>query len=247
MKKVNLFLLFHAVCVAMGLLTGCKADLGDCFTASGPIVTERRNIAAFQKLEVLDNVDVIWHQSDSVYALVTAGQNLLSGIRTQTNGATLSISNQNSCNWTRRYDQPCMVHLYSPPPDAVAIRGFGDIKTADTLRRTSMLLQHYGASDVEIKVRAEAMYVDFNSPATLLLTGGCATGSYNIQNFGKVNGLGFAMGVCRLKMEGENNVRIAVTDTLLGTHLSNRTVFLKGNPVNLLEYKAGGRVVTVPD
>lgn len=229
------------------VLTSCQKEVGNCFKSTGPIVEEMRTLGPFTDLEVNDNINLTWHQSDSNYIRIKAGKNLISQITSKNEGKTLVLKNQNTCNWTRSYGDQVAIDLFAPTPFVMRHWGFGKLISNDSLMSSPLLVQHYGAGDISLKIKVEELFLDFNSPGLCMLNGLSDKGSYNIQGFGKLDARNLNMGNCQLKMEGENDAWIRVSGQLRGEHVSNRSVFVFGNPASVsVVQKASGKVVIQP-
>ena len=83
-----------------------KMNPGDCFKNTGSVSTEVRVATPFYYLHMKNNVDVFLTYSQEYSIEVRAGKNIIQGIKTSIEGNTLSISNENTCNWIRSYNSP---------------------------------------------------------------------------------------------------------------------------------------------
>ena len=129
------------------VFTTCKKDhLLDCMTSTGKVITEHRKPGSFTKLNVKDNVDVIYHYDTICKLTVTAGQNLIDGIITELEGNTVYIRNENKCNWVRSFKNTYTIDVYAPEIENVQMFGSGDFTTADTLRTADFFLESWNAS-----------------------------------------------------------------------------------------------------
>ena len=75
----------------------------DCLKSTGDIIKEQRFVKDFTTLVVHDNIFVTLTQDTENSLEVEAGENLLSLIKTDVDGGTLTITNDNSCNWVLSY------------------------------------------------------------------------------------------------------------------------------------------------
>lgn len=129
------------------IFTTCKKDhLLDCMTSTGKVITEHRKPGSFTKLNMMDNVDVIYHYDTICKITVTAGQNLMDGIITELAGNTLYIRNENKCNWMRSFKNTYTVDVYTPEIMNVQMFGSGDFTTVDTLHTSDFFLESWNAS-----------------------------------------------------------------------------------------------------
>ncbi len=116
------------------LFTTCQKDhLLDCLRSTGQDVTEFRKKDYFDKINLKDNIDVVFHRDTLFRIEVMAGQNLIDGIITEQSGSTIYIRNENRCNWMRSFKNKYTVHIYSPTISKVDAYGAGDFICADTI------------------------------------------------------------------------------------------------------------------
>ena len=108
---MHLFNYFLILLIAVTFSSCKKKNLGDCFKSTGEITEEVRETDTFSKIIVRDNIEVILSPSTTNSITVSAGKNLIDKIITETNGDTLLISNNNSCNWVRDFSVPIKVHI----------------------------------------------------------------------------------------------------------------------------------------
>jgi hypothetical protein len=229
-------------------LASCKPDtLGDCFTSTGPIREKTGTLPAFDNLSMEDNMTVIWHDSGSYWYKLRCGRNLMENIRMEVSDQTLSIQNQNRCNWVRSYEKPFEIHLYCPAPQKITLLGFGEFSCADTLNRNPLTVQVYGpGSKGKLLVHTSEFFLDFASAGEIEAEGRAEKGIYAIQKQGKVNAEGMEMERLNLQMFGENDIRIHVRDSLWGSNSARARIYLKGEPKIEPNLKASGNWISIP-
>lgn len=232
-------------CSLLVFTVSCEKFWDQCAHSTGPQETEIRYPGSFRNLEVRDNLDVRWFDSDSIFIRITAGKNLLTNISGKVSDQTLVLKNENRCNWARRYDRP-VVEVYSPSPYVIRQDGFGTIVTIDTLRASPLTIKHYGAGHLNLHIHVWELYVDFNAVATCNLEGWASSGAYFMQHVGKIEATDLEMLQCELNMDGENDSRIWVSRRIWGKHLSGRNVYLKGQPQEQVEFSGSGRLIHLP-
>ena len=231
--------LIHILCMLFAF--ACKPDaLLDCVNSTGPVRDEKRMIGQFDNLYVDSDVDVIWHDSTENLVVVRCGRNLLRKVKTEVEGKTLILKNENRCNWVRSYDNPMQIDLYSKAPYLITLKGFGTFTTEDSLKTTPLTIQDYGAGLVNLKVKVGEFYLDFDSPNDCKVAGETDKAVYSIQRYGKLKAENMAVNQLILTMKGENDAWISVRDSVKGNHESHRTVYMKGNPVNRVIKKSSG-------
>lgn len=229
----------------VGFLFSCSPDpFSDCFNSSGPEVTITQPLPSHPGvLELKDNVDVVWHRSDSSYLVLTCGRNLASKVTTDLKDGILTIRNRNRCNWVRDYKREMQVDIYCKEPHAFYFKGYGDFRTADTLQAQEMEIHQFGAGKSEMLLHSHHLAVEFNCVGHMELKGRVQTANYFMLDVGKFDATSLSASTVDLKMEGDNDVWIQAQDSLKGTVLTGRTIFYKGKPNVAVSTPMGGKLV----
>ena len=131
--------------------TACsKLNPGDCFSNTGPVSTQTRTAEPFRYIQMNNNVDVFITYGQEYGITVKAGKNILPGIKTEIEDLTLTISNENTCNWLRSYDSPLEVYITSPGIDSIVYQSSGNLTC----------LNAYAADSIQIDVLEGAGNID---------------------------------------------------------------------------------------
>lgn len=120
--------------------------MGDCFKSTGSIVTEMRELAPFERIEVEDNVNVFLRFNGENSAQIEAGENLMELIETEVDGNTLHIRNRNTCNWVRSLKVPINITVNCTALFELIARGYGTISSLDTLEQEVFYAEQWLAS-----------------------------------------------------------------------------------------------------
>lgn len=118
----------------------CSKNPGDCFKGSGSITTESREIEPFRYLMMENNVDVFLTYSTAQSVEVRAGKNIIAGIKTIVDDQTLTIRNDNTCNWVRSYDKPIEVYISTPVLDSIVYQASGNLTSTNRFFGDSLKL-----------------------------------------------------------------------------------------------------------
>ncbi len=138
------------------ILTGCAKNGGVCFSSNGSIVQEVRNIPAFTRVDIQNNVDLVLSTDTGMRVTVEAGQNIIGGITTTVDGGTLVIRNNNKCNWMRDYSKQIKVYIATNKIWKILYNGSGNISSAGTLKQDSINVEVWGGCgkiDLSMDVR----------------------------------------------------------------------------------------------
>jgi len=214
---------------------------GDCFKNTGSVTTETREITPYSYIHMNNNVDVFLTHSPEYSIEVRAGKNIIPGIKTELSGKTLTISNENTCNWVRSYDSPIEVYLGLPQIDSIVYQSSGNLTSLnkfsgeeiklDVLEgggsinlwldmvRSSMNL-HYGTVDLTIKGYSHIMYLYSGGYGPADLSGTNTEFTYMTNN-------------------STNNCRVKANNTLQVKIANVGDVYYSGDPLEISKIITG--------
>ncbi|MEI6682714.1 MAG: DUF2807 domain-containing protein [Bacteroidota bacterium] len=138
------------------ILAGCAKNGGVCFSTNGTIVQEVRNLPAFTRVDIQNNVDLVLSTDTGTRVTVEAGQNIIGGISTKVDGGTLVIRNNNKCNWMRDYSKQIKVYIATDKIWKVLYNGSGNITSTGVLKQDSINVEVWGGCgtiDLNMDVR----------------------------------------------------------------------------------------------
>lgn len=160
----------------MVLLAACEAEQwDDCVTSTGPPREEERAVGPFHRVVLEDRVDLVLEDRMAGTVNVVAGGNLLDQVVTEVEGGTLTVRNENRCNWVRSFKPRITVRV---PMDAVVeleLRGTGNVSAVDTVRQPVFRIEQRNAQGtVELGLAVDTCYVGLHTGAgDVRLSGTC--------------------------------------------------------------------------
>ncbi|MCB0429832.1 MAG: DUF2807 domain-containing protein [Flavobacteriales bacterium] len=172
------------ICVTAWMLwAGCKPEnRGDCFKGVGDFRAEYRTLPMFDKLRLVGRVDV-YIQIDSTYtARIEGGENLLPNIHTTVENGELVVSNDNTCNWVRRFDTRIAVYVTVPGLIEVTSDGPGLLASLDTLHANQLDVHMKRPGDVQLLVKAGQVLAHMHGGGDLTLSG--SAGVFQVNTVG---------------------------------------------------------------
>ncbi len=239
----SLFLL-----VAAFLPLSCNNENApDCLKSTGKTMQQQRSIAAFTEIILHDDIELyLDHRTDST-VLIEAGENLIPKIEIIQGGTTLTIRNRNTCNWARSYKRPVKVTVGVPHGQlALTHRGFGTIRSLDSLRIGQLFISSFDASgDVQLNGQLQNVVIYSNSPAHITLSGKSAyLQAWLHNNFGRLSAEHLQAKVCNLTHDGSNEMRVFPVDELNAKISANGTIAYYNTPAAIKsEIKRDGKLV----
>ncbi len=218
------------------LFSSCKKENRcDCIKRTGKIITEVREVPAFDRLFTEQDVDVYITEDTYSEVKVEAGENIAPLIETVVEEGQLIIRNKNKCNWARSYKKPLNVYIKTPGLKYIHSNGSGDIKSLNTITLDSFDIRTEGAGNVELTVNNNKVITHLYGIGNLTLRGNanehaCSIGGSSFLYASELN-TGYtylhtySLGLCYIKTSGLLIYRID----------DKGDVYCYGNPTSIQE------------
>ncbi|GAB4259065.1 MAG: hypothetical protein Kow0079_16240 [Vicingaceae bacterium] len=159
--------------VAVLMLFACRKD-GKCIKSTGKVVTEKRIISnAFNRVSLDHNINLFITYDTIVEITVEAGENLLNHIITEVDGNTLTIDNENKCNFLRSFKTPINVYLTCPDIRYLHYSGSGNITATNTLNYATFQIEiHDGSGSIDLDLNCDSViFWEHTGPADFFIKG----------------------------------------------------------------------------
>jgi len=188
--------------VLLALAAGC---------GGGPDVTETRDVAAFDRLEISDNVEVDVTPGDSPEVLVTAGRDVIDHVHTDSSGGVLHIDivDRGIVIGPDPFDD-VRVQVSIGALEGVRVEGSGDV-TLTGVDHDALEIEIEGAGDIEA-------------------SGTVGTLTATIEGAGDADLSQLAASTARVTVEGAGDAQLNVTDRLDVTVQGAGDVSYRGDP-----------------
>lgn len=121
-----------------------KPTAPDCFKQAGTVVIEKRNLEPFHSVSLDGNLQVVLKKGSEYKVEIKGPSNLLHKITTSTNSGTLTIDNNNGCNFVRGYKHHYLITVTSPKYDYVETNSIGNISTSDDFVQDTFYVRSEG-------------------------------------------------------------------------------------------------------
>ena len=230
MKRNILFIL-----ASISLLTftfSCKKSP----LTNGKVITETRELLAFNTLYLYDNVDVTLISSDTYKVEITTGENLMPNIICESDGKELVLRNDNVCNWLRSYDVPLEAKIYYKSDiSSIFYESVGDLHSEtylcnDTTSRFDLNIKD-GAGDIDLKVNCKNLYLDVNDGTNKITMQGKSDYTYiSQQGLGPIETFNFPSNKIDVYSFGSNNIYINCIQKLNANIYDIGCIYYKGQP-----------------
>lgn len=231
MKKT----IIHIGIVAVLFMLGCDNTSFDCVKKAGDLTTITLALPPFHSININDGINVIIKTGNAQEVKLTAGENLLSGIKANVdNAGFLNIYNENSCNWVRSYKDINM-HITLDTLHRVNHYGFGVLSSDGVLTFKNFHINlKDGAGDIRLAIDNQSLILISNSISNCYISG--HTNNFTV-GFYYNDGICWAQDLLARKVNvehlGTNTIEVNALETLTGSLQSNGDIVYHGNPENI--------------
>ncbi len=224
-----------ALALAAGL-SACGPGHGtDCLKSTGPVITQRRAVAAgLQTVTAFDNVDLRLVQDTETYAEVRAGENLIDDIEFTVKGTSLEIANTSRCNWARSYATPREVTLHLPRITNVFLRGQGNGSTVGAFAQDTIFFHVIGSGNLDLNLQATQVFLDLYELGDVTLRGTAQGLNFNLGGSGRLFAEGLPVRRCYFTTtrDSDGDAHVRASEAVGGTVAGNGTLFYSGPPAS---------------
>ena len=252
MKRKHIAVLFFLVSLM-------AASCSKVFTNGEP-VTEQRNISQpFEVICMYDNINVELVHSSWPRMELTCPKNLIDNIKTEVQGDSLVIWNENNLNWLRSFDYTIDLTIYYDSLREINYASLGRLHSKDSLigcvnfdslgdygKRCFMLRIREGCGDIDLTFNCDVMRNRFfNGTSCVTLHGEAGYTEYILRAYGTVHALDLNTNIATVLSESTNDLYLLMRNGgSLAVKLRNiGNVYYKGNPWVSEECTSDGRVI----
>ncbi len=224
------------------------AEAPDCLKRTGKMVKQARKVGRVRQLFLYDDMDLNLATGTDSVITVEAGENLLPAIETLQTGDSLTIRNNNRCNWVRSYRKPLQVTLYIPPHTDFYLThyGAGRVQCLDSLQLDYAIIASFdGGGNIDIRGNLGYISIYSNSPAHISLTGRSdQTEIWLNRAIGRVSAEKLISQNCKIRHSGSNEIRVFPIKELQAEITENGTVAYYNEPLKITSTITGrGKLV----
>lgn len=198
---------------AVFFITGCSTR--DCFHGEGEQYREIRTTGEFDRIYLTDDIDLIVHPSGLGGVVVTAGENLIENIETSVDKGTLTLRNNNHCNWVRNLDPKITVEVNATELREIFVEdAIGNISFSDTLHTTEFRLDSYSSmGEYSLKLDCNSStFALHTGPADLTVTGKSPLQTHYNAGYGVSDCSGLISNAVYITNKGSNDAKVYVKD-----------------------------------
>ena len=240
--------------IYFGLAVSCNGeDVPACFRNEGNIVREEVMVAAFDRITVFENIELILLPGAEQRVEIETGEFLRKEVSARVDDGRLILRNNISCNFVRDYG---ITKIYVTSPNLIEIRSSSGypIRSEGTLSYTNILLISESFLDSESETTDGTFELDLNAESVRIIVNGIAY--FQLQGSSNNLDINIAAGDSRIEAEtfvvqnialdhrGSNDIRINPQESLTGVIRGVGDVISVNRPDNVdVEILFRGRLI----
>ncbi len=223
------------------LLINCSK--GQVVVGSKNIITQEKQLSAYDRIEVLGSYDVIFTDGEVGKIKIKAPDNILPLIQTEVSDGLLRIGTGKN-----RYKLKEPIIIYVPVDSRlkqVVIRGSADIYSENSLETKALEVDVYGSGDVRLQVDASSLALKIDGSGDIRVGGKTDNLSININGSGDVEVPNLKAEKAAISISGAGDVSAYVTEDVDISIAGSGDVIIKGNPKKIKQKINGSGRVSV--
>ncbi len=230
--------------LGLTLLASCQKGT-KCIHSMGKNTEETRFVSSFNRLRINSLMDVYWHWDSVDKVVITTGQNMLTYVKTEVSNNRLSITNENRCNWLRKY-QRIRVDVFSRSFKFLDLYGNGDFYMMDTIKTDSFMVDNW--SDIsKVKLLANCNVFSYSQNAgtgDTYIDGSAAVSYIWVMGYGYVFAKGFKTGYNYITHKSTGQLFVNVEKEVGARLFSSGNLYVYGRPYKVdKEMYSSGKVI----
>ena len=233
---------FHlALCIVLLFIvsSSCKK-----VTGKGPVVTESRQTATFDGVELRFSADVYFTQANDFKVELQSQENILDEIETTVINNNLVIRTRHSDTRFRTNDG-IQIFVSGPDVRSFTVDGSGFMETKGVITPANLQLKVKGSGNIKINnVTTTEVNAEIDGSGMIAVNSGNANrASADIEGSGLIDISGITVKDANASVRGSGNISLFATQTLQANISGSGTIFYKGSPAVTKHISGSGSVV----
>lgn len=233
---------FHlALCIVLlsFVSSSCKK-----VTGKGPVVTESRQTATFDGVELRFSADVYFTQANDYKVELQSQENILDEIETTVINNNLVIRTRHSDTRFRTNDG-IQIFVSGPDVRSFTVDGSGYMETKGVITPANLQLKVKVSGNIKVNnVTTTEVNAEIDGSGMIAVNSGNANrASANIEGSGLIDITGITVKDANASVRGSGNISLFATQTLQANISGSGTIFYKGSPTVTKHISGSGSVV----
>jgi len=235
--------LYKSICiisfsVLVITVQSCKTG---CIQGSGKDATDKRQVAAFTKLDIAGSFNITLVQDSSNSVTINADDNILNIIKTDISGDKLKIStdNKNICS-----SKQITITIGVRSLKSISASGAVEITSNGRLNVGDLDLNLSGATKINLDVAASNVNTEGSGISDITLKGQASSHAVELSGSGNVHAFDFVVGSYSIETSGQSDCEINVLNELNIHSTGASDIKYKGSPAKINKSKTGALSLT---
>ena len=237
MKKIYLSSLIIISIASVSILSSCRFG---CVKGSGHQVTESHKVDDFTAIKISGGFKVNLKQDSSKTVTITADDNLLKYIRSESDGNVLKIyTKKNFCG-----SGEIIINIGVKNLERIDGSGAVDFHSDGKLNTKDLAIKLAGAGKVDLDLTAANVTTDGSGSTEIDLKGQATSNRVDLTGNGDMHAFDFVVGTYDIHTTGASDCEINVLNSLNVNTTGASDIKYKGNPTSVNSSKTGASTVT---
>ena len=193
---------------------------------------EIRSLDEFNVLSVRKNVIVTLYQDTINFVEVEAGDHLINLVKTSVNDGTLEITNDNTCDWVRSYDEEVHARVHLKKLSKIEHFGSEEIYCSNTIVTDFIDIYQNNSADIYLELNAGQVYARNMTAGGDIYLSGTSRFNYNFGgSFGYIYAGKLSADSVLVDHRGTGDIHVSPIAWLKVNIEDRGNVYYSGNPV----------------
>lgn len=229
MKRINTIAALVSMAAVSAFALGvAEGGSGASVEASGPIVSEVRDLSRFQSVELAGSGVVRYRESDSFRVTVTARESVLGRVLTRVSGDELELRVEPG--FTIRGDGRIEYLVEAPSLSGISISGSGSFSSERPIVAKSFSAGISGSGDIAAELEAESVAARISGSGSIDLSGAAGTLDFKNSGSGELKSLRLEVRQAEVVLSGSGSAEVSASDSLRVRISGSGNVSYQGRP-----------------
>jgi hypothetical protein len=199
---------------------------GKSAQGSGNIITEEREVSAFNKIHLKGSGKVFLTPGEKQTLIIKTDDNIMPLIETDVSGKKLTISHG------RHHLRPTVFEVFITVKNlkGVAISGSGDISGKGRFVTDTFYAEISGSGDVDLELETGRLETKISGSGSIRLAGKAEDYTVSISGSGEINAFDVQAKNISVKISGSGDCRVHAAESLDAKISGSGDVYYKGRP-----------------
>jgi hypothetical protein len=229
MKRINTIAALVSMAAVSAFALGvAEGGSGSSVEASGPIVSETRDLSRFQSIELSGSGTVRYRESDSFRVTVTARESVIGRVLTRVSGDELELRVERG--FTIRGDGRIEYLVEAPALSGIAISGSGSFSAERPIVGRTFSADISGSGDIAAELEAESVDARISGSGSVDLSGAAGSLDFQSSGSGELKAERLEVRQASIVLSGSGNAAVSVDDQLRVRISGSGSVSYAGRP-----------------